>query len=150
MTTVRYSSEIPASPEAVFAFHLQPANFAAISPRWPRVTVDAPPGTSKPGDRVTFLIGRRPLQLRLVARIERVEGLLLQDRQEHGPFRSWRHQHRVAPAQGGALLTDVVVFRLFPTTVGEFLEYWTVRPLLNGIFRYRHRRTRALLAHHNP
>ena len=64
------------------------------------------------------------MQARWVARIERVvEGKLLEDTQEGGPFRSWRHQHRVSPAPGGARLTDVVAFRLLPTPIGEFIEH---------------------------
>jgi hypothetical protein len=29
--------------------------------------------------------------------------------------------------------------------VGEFFEYWLVRPALLGMLRWRHRRTRALM-----
>lgn len=72
---------------------------------------------------------------------------MMEDVQERGPFRKWRHQHRVHGEGDGARLTDVVSFRMLPTPVGEFLEYWLVRPMLIGMFAYRHRRTRALLTH---
>ena len=45
----------------------------------------------------------------------------------------------------GARLTDTVSFRLLPTVVGEFVEYWTVRPALQLMFLWRHRKTRVLL-----
>jgi ligand-binding SRPBCC domain-containing protein len=150
MTTVVYSSSYPVSPETLFEFHMDAANLTAISPPFPPVRVEAPPGRPQPGDRQVMVIGWGRVAFRWVARIERVvEGSLLQDAQESGPFRRWQHRHRVTAEPGGARLTDSVSFRLLPSPVGEFLEFWTVRPMLWGMFAFRHRRTRKLVVHHN-
>lgn len=150
MTTVRHSSLMPVTAEALFAFHMDPANLAAISPAFPPVRVEAPDRPPVPGDLQTFVLGWNRCSSRCVARVERViPGRLLEDTQESGPFIRWRHQHRVAEVPGGARLTDVVSFRLFPSLAGEFFEFWTVRPLLKAMFWYRHRKTRRLVLRHD-
>ena len=144
-----YASFLPVAPEVLFEFHMDVRNLTAISPPFPRVQVAAPCGRTAPGDLQEMTIGRGPLSVRWVARIERVvEGRLLEDVQERGPFRRWRHRHSVAAAEGGSVLRDAVSFRLIPTAVGEFVEFWSVRPMLWTMFWWRHRRTRALVAHH--
>jgi len=149
MTIVRHSSFIPVSAEVLFAFHMDPENLATISPAFPPMRVEAPDRPPVRGDLQTFVVGWNRCSIRWVARIERVApDRLLEDVQEAGPFLRWRHQHLFATVPEGARLTDVVSFRLFPTLAGEFLEFWTVTPLLKAMFLYRHRRTRQIVLHH--
>ncbi len=151
MTLVIKSSRFDASPEELFAFHLDPGNLARISPPWPPFVMVTPPKQTEAGDVQVFRIGRGPLARTWRARITRIEpGRLLEDTQESGPFRRWRHQHRVERDGAGSRLTDVVAFRLLPTPVGAFLEFWLVRPALLAMFAWRHRRTRALLNEKPP
>lgn len=146
MTHVVYSSTFPATSDELFAFHLNPSNLARISPPVPPFRlVDAPSPTSE-GDLQVFRLGFGTAGVTWRARISRLErGTVLEDVQESGPFRRWRHQHQVRTENGGSRLTDVVAFRLIPTPVGEFLEFFLVRPALVAMFAWRHRRTRGLL-----
>ena len=147
MTRVAYRTRLGASPEALFEFHMDTENLAAISPPWPPFRVISEPKPAEPGDLQVFRLGAGPFATTWEARVTRVvPGRLLEDLQEAGPFRSWRHQHQFLPDGDGAVLADVVEFRMFPTVVGEFLEYFLVRPAIVGMFAWRHRRTRKLLA----
>ncbi|MGE0597974.1 MAG: SRPBCC family protein [Dehalococcoidia bacterium] len=148
MTLVVYSSRIPASPEELFEFHMDANNLIAISPRIAPMRILSETKRAEVGDLQVMRVGPEPFASAWHARITRiVPGRMMEDGQERGPFRKWRHQHRVSPQGDGARLTDAVSFRMLPTPVGEFLEYWMIRPVLLGMFAYRHRKTRALLAH---
>lgn len=146
MTTVRYSSHFDATPEALFAFHMDVANLARISPPLPRFELLSEPGTTSEGDEQRFRLSLGPLGTEWVARIVKVvPGAAIEDVQAEGPFRSWRHRHAVAADGSGSQLTDTVRFRLIPTAAGAFLEFYLVRPGLWCMFAWRHRCTRQLL-----
>ena len=147
MTKVVWRSHVNATPESLFEFHMNSDNLAAISPPWPPFRVVSEPKRAEPGDVQVFRLGAGPFATTWEARITRVvPGRLLEDVQDSGPFQSWRHQHQFLPEGDGAILADVVAFRLLPTVFGEFLEYLFVRPAILGMFAFRHWRTKRLLA----
>lgn len=147
MTKVVYRSRLNATPEELFEFHMDTGNLAAISPPWPPFRVMSKPKRAEPGDLQVFQLGAGPFTRVWEARVTRVvPGRLLEDIQESGPFRSWRHQHQFLPNGEGAVLADVVEFRMLPTVAGEFVEFFLVRPFILGMFAWRHRRTKKLLA----
>lgn len=148
MTLVVKSSWFDVSVEDLFAFHMDATNLARISPPWPPFAVISSSIPPEVGDVQVFRVGPWPLAQTWQARITRiVPGRLLEDTQESGPFLRWRHQHRTVAEGRGSRLTDVVSFRLVPTPLGAFLEFYTARPLLLAMFAWRHRRTSALLPH---
>lgn len=147
MTLVVYSSAFSVPADDLFAFHLDAANLARISPPFPPFQLLDAPNPPSEGDLQVFRLGFGKAGVTWHARISRIQpGKMLEDTQESGPFRRWRHQHRVRAENGGSRLTDVVSFRLIPTPVGEFLEFLLIRPGILTMFAWRHRRTRALLA----
>ncbi len=146
MTLLRVRSFIPSPPEDLFAFHSDVRNLARISPPVPPFRLLTEPAPAREGDIQCFRLGWGRLGVTWTARISRVvEGRLIEDVQEQGPFRRWRHQHRFLPAPGGAWLEDTVAFRLLPTAAGEFLEWLLVRPALVPLFWWRHWQTRNAL-----
>lgn len=148
MTLVVYSSFMPVPADQLFEFHMDAENLVAISPPFPPFRLLSPTKRAEVGDLQVMRVGSGVLAIDWEARIVRiVPGRLMEDRQERGPFMRWRHQHRSATAPGGSRLTDAVSFRLAPTPVGEFLEYWFARPMIVCMFAFRHRRTRRILAH---
>jgi ligand-binding SRPBCC domain-containing protein len=146
MTLVTYSSHFDVEPEALFAFHLDVTNLAAISPPVPRLELLSDPQPSQVGDEQVFRLSIGPFSTSWHARITKIEAdRLIEDVQTLGPFQRWRHQHRVSADRGGSRLTDVVAFRAIPTPVGEFVEYFVVRPGIYAMFAWRHWKTRAAL-----
>lgn len=146
MTKVVHRSRVATTPAELFAFHMDTENLAAISPPWPPFRVVSVPKAAEPGDLQVFRLGAGPLARTWEARITRVvPDRLLEDVQESGPFRSWRHQHQFLPDGEGAVLADVVQFRLFPTPVGEFAEFFLVKPAIKAMFAYRHWKTKRML-----
>ena len=151
MTSIRYSSELPVTAHELFEFHANVANLLEITPPFPPFRLLGEPKRAEVGDTQLLRLGWDRLGVTWTARVTRVvTDRLTEDVQEEGPFIAWRHQHQFVDTDPGrARLTDVVAFRILPTWAGEFIEYFTVRPVLLGLFRYRHRKTRALLEHHN-
>jgi ligand-binding SRPBCC domain-containing protein len=146
MATVKHSSRFDVPPAELFAFHMDLGNLARISPPFPPVSIDGASGSAAVGDRQQIWFHFGPLRYRWVAHVTAVRApSLLEDVQEDGPFRRWRHQHRIRPDGNGSRLTDAVVFEFFPSPVGPFLDWIAVRPALALMFRWRHWRTRTLL-----
>lgn len=143
---VIWSSHFDVLPERLFAFHRDANNLAKISPPLLRFQLLTPASESLPGDTQRFRMGLGPFASDWQARITHVIApRVIEDVQEAGLFRSWRHQHRVAPDNGGSRLTDVVSFRFFPGGAGTIVDYFFVRPGLLAMFAWRHWRTRVLL-----
>ena len=156
MTTIVHESHFDVSPQALFEFHLDAANLAAISPPLPRFTMQSEPKETAPDDLQEFRLSVGPLGADWKARITKLQpqpgpisaARFLEDVQESGPFAEWRHQHQVFADGEAAILKDVVCLRLFPTPLGPLLDKLLVAPGVKLMFVYRHWKTRRLLASH--
>lgn len=146
MTKVRYSSTFDCSQEELFEFHSDVRALGQLGPPGQRFTLFSEPKRTEMADVQEFEIGSGPIGFRWVAEVTMFDPpRLLEDTQLSGPFRRWRHQHQIFAEGDGARLTDVIAFRFFPTPLGGLLEWLTLKPLLTGMFWYRHRKTRTLL-----
>ncbi len=138
-------SLIRASQERVFAFHELPDALERLTPRWAgsRVVEHAP--TLRVGARTVCDIRVAPwvwVRTELVhTACERPARFV--DEQVRGPFRKWRHEHLVTPANGGARLTDVVEVEPPFGVLGRVLAPVLILPRLRRLFAYRHEATRA-------
>jgi ligand-binding SRPBCC domain-containing protein len=144
MTTVEYRSRLAAAPAAVFAFHERPEAFTLLAPPWEAVRVVSREGRGiEAGVRVVIETRVGPLWLRWVAVHERLEpGVEFVDRAESGPFRAWRHVHRVeGDGAGGAWLIDRVTYELPLDALARPVAGWWVRRKLDRMFAYRHQVT---------
>jgi ligand-binding SRPBCC domain-containing protein len=142
--TVTATTRLNVGPTQVFAFHADARNLPRLM--LGPVRLLRAPVPSRPGDLQIIRLGVPPLSLEWHARIEEVvPPIRLTDVQERGPFRRWRHAHLVVPAAGGAVLMDVVRFRLLPGRWGRLLDRTLVATALRLLFAERHRRTRRIL-----
>jgi len=108
------SKLIPASADAVFNWHESPGAFERLTPPLEPVQVLRIEGGIKDGTRVSLLV--RPWPFSLEWELEHRDyrpGRSFTDQQVRGPFRFWRHQHRMVP-QGpeGCLLEDTIEYEL--------------------------------------
>lgn len=149
MPTLEFTTELDASPEAVFRWHARPGAFERLVPPWAPVRLEHFEGIGE-GDHAVLRVGPGPLALRWVAEHhDVVEGRQFCDRQVQGPFAHWDHTHRFEPVDGGARcrLVDRIEYRLPGGPVGDLLAPW-LEPELRRQFAYRHRVTRRDLALH--
>jgi ligand-binding SRPBCC domain-containing protein len=146
VTLIVYRSKFDVPARQLFAFHTDVTNLPRISPPLPRFRLLTQPKPVQAGDVQVIRMSVGPVVATLRARAVRVvDGKLIEDVQQRGPFRAWRHQHRIREiAPGRCELTDAVAFRFFPTRLGHALDRLLV-PGLMATFAWRHWRTRRLL-----
>ncbi len=158
MATYRRESVVAAPLSAVWEFHATVDGLTAVTPDWLGLCVESvrgPDGDPDPdvldvGSEMTVTM--RPFGVvpggswiaRIVER-ERTERLAwFRDVMTDGPLRAWEHRHEFHRVDEGTRIVDHVEYALPPGRIGR-----TCSPLgvigLDPLFRYRHRRTRALL-----
>lgn len=142
-----HRSVMPASAAALFRWHERPEALTDLLPKSRFVRVKRRTGDLRDGGRVEIAMGVGPLRLTWTAlHFGYVEGVQFCDEQVAGPFRLWRHTHRVEPlGQTTSLLEDRVEFVLPGGPVVHGIGRALCRRLLAGAFAQRHAITRASL-----
>lgn len=144
------SSRIAAPAERVFAFHEAPSALEKLTPPWEPVEFVQRPADIKDGARGVLRVGPGPFKVRWeLEHRGYVAGREFSDVQISGPFRSWKHTHRMTPAGDqdatATMLEDRIEYELPFGALGNFFGGWFVRRKLKRLFGYRHRVTREAL-----
>jgi ligand-binding SRPBCC domain-containing protein len=66
------------------------------------------------------------------------------DEQRFGPYRFWHHRHTFTPVEGGVLMEDLVYYALNQPLIDGVIHKLLVRPRLEEIFEYRHRKVEEI------
>jgi uncharacterized protein (TIGR01777 family) len=134
------SVELPVPAAEAFAWHERPGAFERLSPPWMRIKILHRSGTIHDGDRVTLrmLIGPLPITWDIVHR-SFVADREFCDEQVNGPFKSWRHCHRVEPLDAQhSRLTDRIDYEISLGALGNALMARRIARQLALLFDYRH------------
>ncbi|MEO6235593.1 MAG: SRPBCC family protein [Vicinamibacterales bacterium] len=142
------SSRIPASAEAVFDWHEAPGAFEQLTPPWERVRVVRQEGGIRDGAHVSLLVGPAPFSLRWdLEHRDYQHGRSFTDQQRSGPFRYWKHVHRMIPEGPDAcVLEDTIEYELPLGRVGWLVGRLFVERKLRRLFAFRHDVTRRAFA----
>jgi ligand-binding SRPBCC domain-containing protein len=133
-------TEVPASPEAVFAWHEQPNAVEKLMPPWEKVRIVERGDSLCVGTRVVFKVFTVLLWRKWVAEhVECNPPQLFADIQREGPFAYWYHRHRFEPtAQSTTMMIDDIEYELPLGCLGELLGGGFARAKLEKMFDYRH------------
>jgi ligand-binding SRPBCC domain-containing protein len=143
VTRGAFETRLTASQDAVFAFHERPDVMALLTPWWSGVRVVRPAPSLLPGQRALLRLGFGPLAIEWLAEHTVYEPPReFEDIQLSGPFKRWRHRHRVLPAENGTMLRDEIEYALPGGPLAPILDRLLMRPFLERLFRYRHAVTR--------
>ena len=137
--------EVDSSISEAFAFFANAENLNRITPPWLRFRILTPvPINMGEGTEIDYALRLHGLPVRWKSRIQDwnpENGFT--DVQMRGPYRSWKHQHRLYPTgSNGTLVEDQVEYRV---PGGRLIHRLFVRLDLLSIFRYRQARVRELL-----
>jgi len=158
MATYERSVHVRAPFEDVWDFHATVDGLEALTPNWLHLEIedvrgpegDPDPDEMEPGSTVVaslqpFGVGpRQRTRTRIVER-ERSDGEgYFVDEMAGGPFARWQHTHRFEAVVGGTRVTDHVSYDLAGGGLGRAASPLAVVGF-EPMFRYRHRRTKALL-----
>jgi ligand-binding SRPBCC domain-containing protein len=137
-----YRSLMPASADAVFAWHARPGALERLTPPWESVRVLEQTGGVEDG-RVILEVHAGGRWRRWVAQHGDYQpGRQFCDVQVEGPFAHWRHCHRVIPdGPDRCFLEDDIEYALPLGSLGTLLGGALVRRKLERLFRYRHEMT---------
>jgi ligand-binding SRPBCC domain-containing protein len=149
---------LPRTLEEVFPFFADPGNLEAITPPWLNFQILTPrPIPMRQGAIIDYRIRLRGIPIRWRTVIAAYEPpRMFIDKQIKGPYWLWEHTHTFEPVHRdgrfvGTRIGDKV--RYLPIDIprwvpglGGLIHRLMVRPDLEKIFAYRHRRMRELLA----
>lgn len=143
METFEKKTEIPASAEELYDWHMKPGAFESLVPPWQKVKVVEQPERMEEGARLIMKVYMGPVAIRWVARHrDFIEGRQFVDEQVKGPFAHWVHTHRFEPIdEGRCLLHDYVEYRLPLGAMGRLFGSRPIEVMLQKMFEYRHRVT---------
>ncbi|MGA2926550.1 MAG: SRPBCC family protein [Solirubrobacteraceae bacterium] len=113
----------------VFEFFARANNLERITPPWLSFAlVGEEPSELRRGTLLQYRLRVHRVPLRWVAEIELWEpGRAFVDRQVHGPYRLWRHQHDFAPIGEQTIVRDRVRYALPLGRVGDLAHQGFVR-----------------------
>lgn len=138
-----HRSILPATVEAVEAFHNHPKAFQRLTPPPIIIQVHRRELTSLQDGEVEFTMWFGFIPIRWLARHEvgSIDSSFV-DRQIKGPLKSWRHEHIFQATENGVELIDHLEIEHYPGWRG-----WLTRLFFDGLplrflFIYRHLRTR--------
>lgn len=164
MSVYERSTRLSAPLSAVWEFHSTPEGLTAVTPDWLGLRVEAvrlPDGADADANRddpPVLVAGSeidlsvRPLGVgprqswtsRITDRRANADRAWFVDEMVAGPFAHWEHTHSFRATEDGTVLRDRVEYRLPGGRLGALASPAAVVGFA-PLFRYRHRRTRALL-----
>ena len=131
--------ELPVSVDELFEWHRREGAFQRLTPPWEPTRVVSSDGVVN-GGRAVMEMHLGPTTQRWVAEHkEVVPGQGFVDEQVDGPFKSWRHEHRMeALGPARSALVDHIEYVLPLGAVGHFFGEGIAARRLDKMFTYRH------------
>ncbi len=148
MPTFVATSLIQAPRDKVFAFHERPDAFALLTPPSAGVEIVRRVGGLAVGAETLVRVPLIPLgkgywRVDWLARHTSYQPpSLFVDEQVEGPFRSWRHEHRMEAVGNATRLTDHITFHLPGGLLADLVIAPFVRLQLHHMFAFRHMMTK--------
>jgi ligand-binding SRPBCC domain-containing protein len=143
-----YRSEMPASAEEVYAWHMLPGALQKLTPPWEHAQVVEQTGRiDQPGSRVKLRVEIGPIHQIWTAEHTACEpGRMFRDVMVSGPFRRWEHTHLfLSENEDKSWLEDRVEYEFPLGWLGNLIGGAYTRRRLQRMFEYRHRVTAEAL-----
>jgi uncharacterized protein YbjT (DUF2867 family)/ligand-binding SRPBCC domain-containing protein len=143
-----YCSVVPGAAVDLFRWHERPDALMDLLPSRRFVRIERQTGGLEDGGCVVFSVGVGPLRVRWEARhYGYVRGRQFCDEQVRGPFKTWRHTHRIEPiSTGRSLYEDRVEYVVPGGRLVQRMAAAVLRPLLTRAFAQRHRIVRTAMS----
>ena len=147
-TTLEFTQEINASPEAVWAFYDSVDTLKALSPPGTRVWIPHMPAKIEVGSRFTLWVSQPPIFIPLPW-----ETLITEHEPPHhfvdiqpfgrGPFWYWRHEHRFEKmSETQTRLIDHIEYEPPFWFLGDIVNKLFLQKSIEKAFAYRHQKTK--------
>ncbi len=144
-----HRSKMPASAEAVYAWHAQPDALTRLTPPWENARViEQTGGIDQFGSRVKIRVRVGPITQVWTAEHTACEpGRMFRDVMVSGPFRRWQHTHLFIPnGTSSSWLEDRVEYEFPLGWFGKLVGGAYTHRRLTRMFEFRHRVTAGAVA----
>ena len=135
------TQKLPASIEEIWDFISSPINLKDITPDYMGFKITNNSGQEKmyPGMIITYKVSPIPgIKLNWLTEITHVKfHEYFVDEQRIGPYSLWHHQHKIAPIEGGVLITDIVTYQPPLGFIGALANAVFIKKQLRKIFDFR-------------
>jgi ligand-binding SRPBCC domain-containing protein len=143
--TLHRTQVVVAPLDEAWAFYADPENLEAITPPWLRFRSASTPPALHAGSLLRHRLRILGVPVSWLTLIETwLPPRTFVDVQLAGPYRLWRHTHRLSTVRGGTEIHDHVEYRIPGGPLAPLADA-VVRRLLRAIFDYRAARTAELL-----
>ena len=142
-----YRSVVPGRAADVFRWHERPEALLDLIPSRRLVRIERRTGGLENGGTIVFSVGLGPVRVRWRARhYGYIRGRQFCDEQVSGPFKLWRHTHRIEPiGTAQSLYEDRVEYAVPGGRLAQRLTEPVLRRLLARAFAQRHHIVRAAM-----
>lgn len=150
MPVFEQRSEIAASAEELFAWHLRPGAFERLTPPWEPVRLISSEGVA-PLSRAVIRVRLAPLiwSTWIAEHRDIIPGRQFRDIALSGPFAKWEHTHCMQPlTEDRSVLTDQIEYLPPLSFLSNLVAGRLIRAKLERTFAYRHRVTSQDVAFH--
>lgn len=140
---------MPASADAVYAFHAKPDALTRLTPPWENAHVIEDPGSiEQVGSRVKIRLRVGPFSQTWTAEHTACEpGRVFRDVMVEGPFRRWEHTHLFIPdGENKSWLQDRVEYEFPLGWFGKLVGGGYTQRRLSRMFAWRHKVTADAVA----
>lgn len=141
--TLRRLQKLPISIQEAWNFLSDPKNLKTITPDYMGFEIisggDRP---MYPGQIIQYLVTPvAGIKTKWITEITHMcEGEYFVDEQRFGPYRLWHHKHFIKPVSGGVEMEDIIDYKLPFGMLGNLVHPYLVKPKLEEIFEYRHKK----------
>jgi ligand-binding SRPBCC domain-containing protein len=150
---LKFTTEIDASQEAVWAFYDSLETLKNLSPPGTRVWIPHPPEKLVAGSRFVLWVSQPPIFIPLPwesVMSEREPPHRFVDIQPRfrGPFWFWEHTHtfeKLENSENKTLLTDSIEYEVPLGIIGSVLNNLFIQKSIENAFAYRHQKTKECL-----
>lgn len=143
--------KIPATIQQVWDFIATPSNLQNITPRYMGFEITTPnlPDKMYPGMIIAYKVSPVPgIKMNWVTEITHIkEKAYFVDEQRSGPYKLWHHEHKIAPVDGGVLMTDLVSYQPPFGFLGTLANRFFISKKLDEIFEFREKKLTEIFGH---
>jgi len=133
-------THVEADEETVFDFFSSPLNLGLTTPPGMGFKIQNMPDNIQVGSNITYKIKLWGITLTWVTEIVTwAPPAFFVDRQVKGPYRLWRHEHRIFRSEDNmrTVMTDAVIYRVPLGIIGRLLHRFFIADQLKRIFKFR-------------
>ena len=141
--TKKSKQNLPITIDEAWEFLSNPKNLKIITPEYMSFIIES--GADRPmypGQIIQYIVTPiLGIKTKWVTEITHVQDKkYFVDEQRFGPYALWHHKHFIKEIPGGVEMEDIIDYKVPFGILGQLVHPFLVKPKLDEIFNYRHKK----------